>query len=289
MKFHIGKTAMLATVLLLGLSLLNCSNQSTDKQENEKQDPQKQEAELTAQANVTRAVIETNMGNIELELWPDIAPKTVENFVKLGSSDFYNRTYFHRVIPDFMIQGGDPNTKDADRSNDGQGGPGYRFEDECYDRVQATGNVADSEVAAAVWTDILIPYMQSAQNPQAEIFEIVKKVQESQSYNPIFGKTVEFYQDRTGITGPLYRKVLKAKVLYGYICMANSGPNADSSQFFIVTKKDGTPWLDGKHTVFGKVVAGMDIVHKIENLPRDRSDNPLLENQAVVNAVSFPK
>jgi cyclophilin family peptidyl-prolyl cis-trans isomerase len=71
--------------------------------------------------------------------------------------------------------------------------------------------------------------------------------------------------------------------------MANSGPNTNGSQFFIVTKKDGTAWLNGKHTVFGKVISGLNVVHEIEQLPRDARDNPKAENQAFITGISFPK
>jgi cyclophilin family peptidyl-prolyl cis-trans isomerase len=101
--------------------------------------------------------------------------------------------------------------------------------------------------------------------------------------------TVEYYKIKTGYSGTLSTQILKAPVLYGTICMANSGPNTNGSQFFIVTKKEGTPWLDGKHTVFGKVTAGMNIVHTIEQLPRDRSDNPNQDVQAFITGISFPK
>ncbi len=285
MRLSNSKVALLAMILLLSLSLLNCQTGIKDTDE-----AGKMEEKVLETPQVVKVVLETTQGNIELELWPEIAPKTVANFVKLGTEGFYNTTYFHRVIPNFMIQGGDPNTKDDNRANDGQGGPGYKFEDECYTSgPQLTGVIENEDAANVIWTKIIVPYMQSGKSPQAEVFEIVKKVQETQTFDPIIGKTVEFFQDRTGMKDPVYGQVLRAPVLYSYICMANSGPNTNGSQFFIVTKKPGTPHLDGKHTVFGKVTNGMDVVHKIENLPRDRSDNPNLENQAIINAVTFPK
>lgn len=158
--------------------------------------------------NVRHVTLETNYGNIELELYPDIAPNLVENFVKLAEDGFYDGIYFHRVIPDFMIQGGCPNTKDGNRATDGRGGPGYTLDD-------------------------------------------------------------EFNEDS-----------LRNK--YGHLSMANAGPNTNGSQFFIITKEEGTPWLDGRHTVLGKVIEGMDIVHEIENLPTDSADNPLEEHQATI-------
>ncbi|MDD3563218.1 MAG: peptidylprolyl isomerase, partial [Candidatus Cloacimonetes bacterium] len=87
----------------------------------------------------------------------------------------------------------------------------------------------------------------------------------------------------------LRAKILNAEALYGTIAMANSGPNTNGSQFFIVTKKEGTPWLNGKHTVFGKVISGLTVVHEIEQLPRDQRDNPKPENQAFITGISFPK
>ena len=136
------------------------------------------------------ATLHTNHGSIELELFPDDAPKTVENFLKLARDGFYDGVVFHRVIPDFMIQGGDP-------TGTGSGGPGYQFED-------------------------------------------------------------EFNQH---------------KVVRGALAMANAGPNTNGSQFFIVTA-DETPWLDGKHTVFGRVTNGMEVVDTIAELPRDGRDRP---------------
>ena len=147
-----------------------------------------------------QAIIQTNHGPIHVELFPDDAPKTVNNFVKLVNDGFYDRVIFHRVIPDFMIQGGDP-------TGTGSGGPGYSFEDEFNDH----------------------------------------------------------------------------KVERGALAMANAGPNTNGSQFFIVTTK-AAPWLDGKHTVFGRVTEGMDVVDTISELPRDAGDKP--HDDVVIESVS---
>ena len=139
---------------------------------------------------MTNAKMQTNHGTIEIELFDEDAPKTVENFKKLAQEGFYDGVIFHRVISDFMIQGGDP-------TGTGSGGPGYQFEDEFNDH----------------------------------------------------------------------------KVERGALAMANAGPNTNGSQFFIVTA-DACPWLDGKHTVFGRVTDGMDAVDAIERLPTDSRDRP---------------
>jgi len=133
----------------------------------------------------------TNHGTIALELFDDDAPKTVQNFRKLAGDGFYDGIGFHRVISDFMIQGGCP-------LGTGTGGPGYTFEDE----------------------------------------------------------------------------INRHKVVRGALAMANAGPDTNGSQFFIVTT-DRAPWLDGKHTVFGQVSAGMETVDAIEALPTDERDRPL--------------
>ncbi len=138
----------------------------------------------------TPATLHTSEGAIELELYPDDAPKTVENFQKLSRDGFYEGVIFHRVIPDFMIQGGDP-------TGTGMGGPGYEFEDEINDH----------------------------------------------------------------------------RVERGALAMANAGKDTNGSQFFIVTA-DAAPWLDGLHTVFGRVTSGMDVVDRISQLDRDANDRP---------------
>ena len=139
---------------------------------------------------VTTLTLHTNEGAIDVELFDEDAPKTVDNFVRLSRDGFYDGITFHRVIPDFMIQGGDP-------SGDGTGGPGYQFEDEPNDH----------------------------------------------------------------------------RVVRGALAMANAGPNTNGSQFFIVTA-DECPWLDGKHTVFGRVTDGMDVVDRISAVDRDARDRP---------------
>ena len=160
-----------------------------------------------AQTNQT-VVLKTNFGDIVLELFTADAPKTVENFVKLSKSGFYNGTKFHRVIKGFMIQGGDPNSKDDDWSDDGMGGPGYKFEDE----------------------------------------------------------------------------INSNKLVRGTLAMANAGANTNGSQFFIVTT-EATPWLDGKHTAFGKVLNGMDIVDKIESVKVNENDHPT--DDVIVNSIEI--
>jgi peptidyl-prolyl cis-trans isomerase B (cyclophilin B) len=139
---------------------------------------------------MSTATLHTNHGPIAIELFDDDAPKTVANFTKLAGDGFYDGIVFHRVIPDFMIQGGDP-------TGTGSGGPGYTFEDEFNDN----------------------------------------------------------------------------KIVRGALAMANAGPNTNGSQFFIVTT-EAASWLDGKHTVFGRVTDGMDVVDTISALDTDARDRP---------------
>src|SRR5437867_9969870 len=139
---------------------------------------------------MSQATLNTSMGAIALELFDGDAPKTVANFKKLAGDGFYDGVVFHRVIPDFMIQGGDP-------TGTGTGGPGYTFEDEINEH----------------------------------------------------------------------------RVERGALAMANAGPGTNGSQFFVVTT-EAAPWLDGKHTVFGRVTDGMDVVDAISAVETDASDKP---------------
>jgi cyclophilin family peptidyl-prolyl cis-trans isomerase len=140
---------------------------------------------------MSTATIHTSAGAIQVELFDDDAPETVANFRKLAGDQFYDGLIFHRVIPDFMIQGGCP-------EGTGMGGPGYTFKDE------DSGH----------------------------------------------------------------------KIIRGVLAMANAGRNTNGSQFFIVTAAE-CPWLDGKHTVFGRVSDGMDAVDAIEATPKGAQDRPL--------------
>ncbi|MFO7896708.1 MAG: peptidylprolyl isomerase [Candidatus Cloacimonadales bacterium] len=235
---------------------------------------------LAENINVT---MQTNRGEIKLELWPEIAPKTVDNFVGLASGskeytdpntgeqttgNFYDGLIFHRVIKDFMIQGGCP-------QGTGTGGPGYKFEDETYGAGEPLqGEIKSDPEAMQIFSEVIIPYLQAG-NKDAELEAIVDQCVKDQNGTAIKEHPVEYYLQKTGRTEPITSKGnLLASVDYGTICMANSGPNTNGSQFFIVTKKDGASWLDGKHTVFGKVSAGMDVVHEIENVETDGSDKP---------------
>jgi cyclophilin family peptidyl-prolyl cis-trans isomerase len=150
----------------------------------------------------TQTTLHTSEGPIEVELFPEDAPKTVENFVTLAKDGFYDGLTFHRVIPDFMVQAGCP-------KGDGTGGPGYTFEDEQNDH----------------------------------------------------------------------------HVIRGALAMANAGPNTNGSQFFIVTA-EACPWLNGKHTVFGRVVEGLDVVHRISTVPSDARDRPL--QPVTIDRVELP-
>jgi cyclophilin family peptidyl-prolyl cis-trans isomerase len=149
----------------------------------------------------SQATMQTSEGTIGIELFDEDAPKTVANFKKLAGEGFYDGLIFHRVIKDFMIQGGCP-------QGTGTGGPGYTFEDEFNDH----------------------------------------------------------------------------KVERGALAMANAGPNTNGSQFFLVTTA-AAPWLDGKHTVFGRVTEGMDVVDKIEGTETDRGDRPVEDLR--IESVSF--
>ncbi|HZJ40811.1 MAG TPA: peptidylprolyl isomerase [Candidatus Saccharimonadales bacterium] len=161
-------------------------------------------------AEYSQAIIKTSLGDITVKFYNSDSPITVNNFMNLAQQGFYNGTKFHRVIKDFMIQGGDPNSKETDTNMYGTGDPGYKFADEFNSH----------------------------------------------------------------------------KLIAGSLAMANSGPNTNGSQFFIVTLAE-TPWLDGMHTNFGEVVDGLDVVKNIEGVATGARDIPVAD--VVVNSIELKK
>jgi peptidyl-prolyl cis-trans isomerase A (cyclophilin A) len=238
-----------------------------------------------------KVLMKTTLGDIEIELDGHIAPETVDNFIGLAmgtkefidphtntvkTGHFYDGLIFHRVIDDFMIQGGCP-------IGTGSGGPGYQFNCEVIttgDRL--TGLVRTDERAQHLFRQIIMPHFQNTgENFEPEIFEIWQACQATKSYDPVKNLTFEHFEKVTNL-GPAFDQKLRASVDYGTICMANAGPNTNGSQFFIVTKRDGCEWLNGNHTVFGRVTAGMDVVHAIEKVDQDRATNrPLTDVQII--------
>jgi peptidyl-prolyl cis-trans isomerase A (cyclophilin A) len=247
------------------------------------------------------AIMKTSMGTMVFRLYEDKTPLTVENFVGLASGTkewldpksgqkvkkpFYNGLIFHRVIKDFMIQGGCP-------LGNGTGGPGYSFKDECYEYGdELTGDIKDEQTALLVWTQLIVPYMQemnrNGKQPNKTIVDLVQSVQKANSGAPLIGKSIKQLQSDTGRTQPVRQiKGLIKTVDYGTICMANAGPDSNGSQFFIVTKKDGAHWLNGKHTVFGEAVKGMDVALKIQEVKTLPGDRP--EKDVVIESVTIQR
>ena len=201
----------------------NQQQTQTQQQNTQTQNTQKKTDSMTTKTDSTDSkstdesnivVLKTSMGDIEIELFEKEAPKHVANFKKLVNSGFYEGTTFHRVIPGFMIQGGDPNSKDNDRSNDGQGGPGYTVPAE-INAKHVKGSLAGARMGDQV-------------NPKRE---------------------------------------------------------SSGSQFYIVTGE--ASHLDGQYTVYGKVIKGLDIALKIENVKRDAMDNPI--DKVTIKKVEFKK
>jgi len=185
-------------------------------------------------------VLHTSKGDVTLELDADVAPKTVTNFVTLARNGYFDNLTFHRVIPDFMIQGGDP-------SGNGTGGQSI-FGPTFADEINAKSYGLDKTTVGENAEGMPLP-------------EETKK------------KTLEQYFTDMGYT--FDAKLKSLPLVRGAICMANRGPNTNGSQFFIIQAKS-TPWLHGKHTVFGMVTKGMDVVDAIAKVERNTSDQPLV-------------
>lgn len=192
----------------------NTQNMNTNKQDTTKPKTDTTETTDKDAKESNTVLLQTSMGDITIELFEKDAPQHVANFKKLVKSGFYNGTTFHRVIPGFMIQGGDPNSKDNDRSNDGLGGPGYTIPAEIKAKHEK-GSVAAARMGDQV-------------NPKRE---------------------------------------------------------SSGSQFYIVTGE--ASHLDGQYTVFGKVIKGLDIALKIQDVKKDERDNPI--EKVEIKKVTFAK
>lgn len=224
------------------------------------------------------ATIDTSMGPIVVRLLDQQAPKTVQNFVGLAqgtrllakgaprseATPFYDGLTFHRVIEDFMIQGGDPN-------GDGTGGPGYTFEDETYVQGEPiVGRLEDLATARYVFEQLLVPHLREhgGRSPSPFVAELIAEIQSAQGFEPMLERSFEEIAQALDYKGTLrQRGELIDTVRYGTLCMANAGPNTNGSQFFIVTREGGAPSLNGRHTVFGEVISGMEVAEAISRVP----------------------
>ena len=232
------------------------------------------------------ADLETNRGRILLKLFYKRVPKTVANFVGLADgtqawkdpisgdsrkSKFYNGLTFHRVIADFMIQGGCPDAN-------GMGGPGYKFEDEISAEALGLGKKMAFNEKGMPAEGLGI---QSQQQFQAAIMFPLYKKYNINSQETLDANKTKIQADMKSMTfqsvfegmGYKYTPGLKSReALTGMLAMANSGPNTNGSQFFINLKD--TPWLNGKHTVFGKIIKGQDVLNKIALVEVGTADKP---------------
>lgn len=199
------------------------------------------------------ATIQTNMGEIEIDLFEDAAPVTVNNFVVLAEDGFYKDLIFHRVVAGFVIQGGDP-------LGTGTGGPGYAFKDEIN---------PDSIGLDAIKVQDA-PYLSQLYNPYDAATAGYAPNSIRENANMLVS---DFYDD---VIGYDYEYSLQSKRFEpGVLAMANSGPNTNGSQFFITVSGSDTSSLNGRHTVFGKVIDGMDVVDKISKVPVDEAGRPV--------------
>jgi peptidyl-prolyl cis-trans isomerase A (cyclophilin A) len=231
-------------------------------------------------------VIKTSMGDIYVALFAGEAPKTVKNFLQLAEGDekdsdsgkrpnvkqhFYDNLIFHRVIKNFMIQGGCP-------KGNGTGGPGYTFEDEINAIDLGLDKIKVLQPGGNVHPYLLVrtqqDYSRMVVMPLARKMDIFSQQQFQDRIQEVEQKLAELtlkacYEN----LGYRYNDTLKShSPTRGVVAMANSGPNTNGSQFFINLKD--TPWLMGKHTVFGKVVRGMDVVDKIGDVSVGPDNKP---------------
>lgn len=199
------------------------------------------------------ATIKTNKGDIVVDLYEKAAPKTVNNFVYLSKEDFYDGLLIHRVSKGFVIQGGDP-------KGDGTGGPGYKFEDEINPKSLGLDKILVKN--ATFLSGLYNPYDTSTSGYAPN--SLREHADDTLEY---------FYKDAIGYD---YKyDIASYKFAPGVIAMANSGPNTNGSQFFITVSNSDTSSLNGRHTVFGRVTSGMDVVDEISNVLVDDKEKPV--------------
>lgn len=196
--------------------------------------------------------LETNYGTIVLEVYPETAPNLTKRFLHLCKEGFYEGTYFHYVDPDFIIAGGDLYTKPGDLNTE---------------KIEALDYLDDEICASALGLDTLL-------------VEDSHLANHLPSHSPARNMTMKQLLMEQGYTFTDNLPSLPAD--YGHLAMVSNEPDANRSQFFIITSAEGTPWLNGKNTVIGKVKKGMDTVHKIENIPHNHNNIPLEDYRAVI-------
>ena len=219
----IASSLILVALVIFGISCYNIRKDKVAKEyEGAPPNVNKPTKEEIEEIKNELVVLETTMGNIKIELYPEAAPFTVNNFRRLVKDGFYDGKIFHRVIDDFMIQTGGYN-----QGEEMEDSVGYAFKDEI--NPKALG-LSDTEISTL----------------------------EEEGYK--FDYTLP-----------------SIKLERGVVAMANAGPNTNGSQFFIITAKDGTPWLNGKHTAFGRVVQGMDVCDKIQKVETYKNPDDLYD------------
>ena len=231
----------------------NSSNESEEPEEEAAEDSSGEpEMQLKVDTDYS-ATVKTNKGDIEIDLFEENAPLTVNNFVVLAEDGFYKDVIFHRVVEGFVIQGGDP-------TGTGTGGPGYAFKDEINPDSLGLDKVKVSE--ATFLAGLYNPYDASTAGYSPN--SLREHADDSLS---------DFYDDAIGYD---YDYSLESvKFGPGVVAMANSGPNTNGSQFFVAVTSSSTTSLNGRHTVFGEVIDGMDVVDEISGVLVDQSDKPV--------------
>lgn len=243
---------------------------------------------LVVKSENPSAIVKTTAGNFEIELFIDKTPLNVKSFYRLATgqkewidvrdktiyrTDFYDSLTVHRVVKNFVVQMGC-------YLGNSMSDPGFAVPDEIYDGEIISGKIEDEIIARRVMEEIIIPYIKNQKdrlfgNP--EIVELFKECSLKKSARPLMKYPIEYYLKLTKHEAPFIKKTkIKSLMEYGSVALANTGaPSSGSSQFFIVTRRNGAPKMDGKFTIFGKIKSGMGVIHKIESVEVDEHYAPV--------------